>query len=73
MSHLAYILSSALLCIVGHTLVSGHSDKQLGLDRSRLCCISVVCNKMAWNSKHPLESASRSLLENFEFFAYTCL
>ena len=29
--------------------------------------------KMAWNGKHPLESASRSLLENFEFFAYACL
>ena len=28
---------------------------------------------MAWNGKHPLESASRSLLENFEFFAYACL
>ena len=39
-------------------------------------CISgyiIVCNKMGWNGKHPLESASKSLLENFEFFAYACL
>ena len=33
----------------------------------------IACNKMTWNGKHPLESASRSLLENFEFFAYACL
>ena len=39
-------------------------------------CISgyvIACIKMTWNGKHPLESASRSLLENFEFFAYACL
>ena len=38
-------------------------------------CISgyvIVCNKMAWNGKHPLESASNSLLENFKFYAYAC-
>ena len=43
---------------------------------ARGCIISgyvIACNKMAWNGKHPLESASRSLLENFEFFAYACL
>ena len=38
-------------------------------------CISgyvIVCNKMAWSAKHPLESASNSLLENrfteYDFF-----
>ena len=47
--------------------------------RARGCisgCISdyvIVCNKMAWSGKRPLESASESLLENFEFFAYACL
>ena len=34
---------------------------------------SLLVIKMAWNGKHPLESASRSLLENFESFAYACL
>ena len=48
-------------------------------DRPQPCargCISgyvIVCNKMAWSGKRPLESASESLLENFEFFAYACL
>ena len=47
--------------------------------RARGCisgCISgyiIVCNKMAWSGKRPLESASESLLENLEFFAYACL
>ena len=48
----------------------------LAPDRRHRGCISgyvIVCNKMAWNGKHPLESASKSLLENFEFFAYACL
>ena len=57
------------------------SNKQLGLDhartlkrsRSRGCISGYVIAKMAWNGKHPLSSASRSLLENFEFFAYACL
>ena len=39
-------------------------------------CISgyvIVCNKMAWSGKRPLESASESLLKNLEFFVYACL
>ena len=35
--------------------------------------VIIVCNKMVWNGKHPLESASTLLLENFELFAYACL
>ena len=51
------------------------SNKQLGLDRARTLVVvfpvmSLLVIKMAWNSKHTLESATRSLLENFEFFAY---
>ena len=55
------------------------SEQQTTRPRSRSNargCISgyvIACNKMAWNGKHPLQSASRSLLENFEFFAYACL
>ena len=55
------------------------SEQQTTRPRSRSNargCISgyvIACIKMAWNGKHPLESASRSLLENFEFFAYACL
>ena len=44
--------------------------------RQSMCCISgyiIVCNKIAWNGKRPLESASGSLLENLGLFAYACL
>ena len=53
------------------------SEQQTTRPRSRsnarISGYVIACNKMAWNGKHPLESASRSLLENFEFFAYACL
>ena len=36
-------------------------------------CISGYVIENGVERKHPLESTSRSLLENFEFFAYACL
>ena len=53
------------------------SEQQTTRPRSRSnargCISGYVIAKVAWNIKHPLESVSRSLLENFEFFLYACL